>query len=73
MEVTSLYRWMEFPEDRTLITDRWDEGTEDWIDDPSLLDVTGLGGPAGFIEVEENAAKELVGTWRRRKGRLPKS
>lgn len=68
-EVTGLYRWVEYPGDRTLLTDRWDEHNEDWADDPTLLDLTGLGGPAPFIEIDENAAKELVGTWRKRKGR----
>jgi len=72
-EITSLFRWAEYPESRTLVTDRWSEKEEDWIDDPTLLDITGLGGPAGFVEIEEDAAKELVSVWRRRKGRLQKS
>jgi hypothetical protein len=51
-----------------IVTDRFDVQREMWIDWPSMIGFTGIGGADDFIEINENEANQLIERWLDEKG-----
>lgn len=57
----SLFRFEETAE--TLIMERFDKKGRKWVDSPSLIAFTGVGGDESFEEVDEAEANRLIAMW----------
>lgn len=60
-QAAGLYRF-QVTEER-VITDRFDRQRGMWVDWPSMIAFTGIGGADDFIEVNEDEANNLIQRW----------
>jgi len=48
--------------DGDLVLERWDPVKREWVDDPGLLDATGITGEHNYLPISEMEAKEILET-----------
>jgi len=58
LDGTLLFRWAET--NKFLLTDRWDRARNAWMDDPTFIEVTGIGGSSDYDRISENEAVFLI-------------
>lgn len=61
MQPLSLFRFEETEEN--LIMERFDKNERKWVDSPSMIAFTGIGGDDNFSEVDEEEANRLIAMW----------
>jgi hypothetical protein len=61
MQPLSLFRFEET--DNRLIMERFDKKGRKWVDSPSLIAFTGIGGDESYEEVDEEEANRLIAMW----------
>ena len=58
LDGTLLFRWAET--NKLLLTHRWDRVRNAWMDDPTFIEVTGIGGSTDYDRISENEAVFLM-------------
>ena len=58
LDGTLLFRWAET--NKFLLTDRWDRVRNAWMDDPTFIEVTGIGGSTDYDRISEDEAVFLI-------------
>ena len=53
----AVYRWVDGP---PILLERFDVGKKEWVDDPSLLDATGIGGAESFWKATVKEARAAL-------------
>ena len=61
LDGTLLFRWAMTT--KLLLLDRWDRARNAWIDDPTFIEVTGIGGSLDYDLISENEALRLMVRW----------
>lgn len=55
---TILFRWAKT--DKNLFLERWDTEEEEWVDAPTLMEVTGNGGSSDYDRITEAEVLEIL-------------
>jgi len=53
----AVYRWVDGP---PILLERFDIKTKEWVDDPSLLEATGIGGAESFWKATVKEARQAI-------------
>lgn len=61
MQPLSLFRFEE--REDTVIMERFDKKERRWVDSPSMVAWTGIGGDESFQEINEDKANQLIDQW----------
>ena len=56
-EPIAVYRWVTGP---PILLERFDAKRQEWVDDPSLLEATGIGGAESFWKASEKEARTAL-------------
>lgn len=56
-EPLAVYRWVTGP---PILLERFDPKAGEWVDDPSLLEATGIGGAESFWKASEKEARKAL-------------